>query len=41
MAVFDAVICKHLFSDFTRYGTYTRFVKWDIFILWCAQLLSG
>jgi len=49
MAVFDAVICKHfsvhvkktLFFDFARYGAYTRIVKWDIFILWGAQLLSG
>jgi len=49
MAVFDVVICKHfsvdvkktLFSDFVRYDAYTRVVKWDIFILWSAQLLSG
>jgi len=35
MAVFDAVICKHLsvhvkkhcFFDFARYGAYTRIVK--------------
>jgi len=33
-----------LFSDFARYepyDAYTRVVKWDIFILWGAQLLSG
>jgi len=49
MAVFDAVICKHFsvhvkkhcFLFFARYGAYTRVVKWDIFILWGAQLLSG
>jgi len=28
---------KALFSDFA----YTHVVKWDIFILWGAQLLSG
>jgi len=49
MAVFDAVIMqthqcsceKALFSDFARYDAYTRVVKWDIFIHWGAQLLSG
>jgi len=28
-----------LFSDFARHDAYTRDVKWDIFILWSAQLL--
>jgi len=32
---------KALFSDFARFGAYTHVVKWDIFILWGAQLLSG
>jgi len=47
MAVFDADMqtlqcsCeKALFSDFARYGAYTCIVKWDIFILWGAQLPS-
>jgi len=32
---------KALYSDFAWYGAYTRVVKWDIFMLWGAQLLSG
>jgi len=32
---------KALIADFARNGAYTRVVKWDIFILWGAQLLSG